>query len=202
MDPVWDTARYVVALLTLATVIPGLSFWGPAHALVGRWRRLGLSASYAILGAYTIGLGLVILFFRESLLAAEFGTQPWLFAPALACLAAAGLVEAGCRRHLTFRTMIGVPELSGTPSAQPLLDRGVYARMRHPRYVAVLLGVCAAAFFSNYLALYLLCPACLGLLYGMTRMEERELVARFGEEYMKYQRRVPRFMPSCRRKRP
>ena len=149
MDPAWDTARYVVALLTLATVIPGLSFWVPAHALVGCWRRLGLGASYTILGAYTLGLGLVILFFRETLLAVEFGTQPRLFVPALACLAAAGLVEAGCRRHLTFRTMIGVPELSGTPSAQPLLNQGVYARMRHPRYVAVLLGVCAAGFFSN-----------------------------------------------------
>ena len=68
--------------------------------------------------------------------------------------------------------------------------------------VAVLLGVCAAAFFSNYLALYLQCPACLGLLYGMTRMEERELVARFGEEYVKYQRRVSRFPPGCRLKRP
>lgn len=49
---------------------------------------------------------------------------------------------------------------------------GMYARRRHPCYAAVLLGVCAAAFFSNYLALYLQCPACLGLLYGMTRMEE------------------------------
>ena len=29
----------------------------------------------------------------------------------------------------------------------------MYARLRHPRYAAVLLGVCAAAFFSNYLAL-------------------------------------------------
>ena len=89
MEPVWDTARYVVALLTLAIVVPGLSFWVPANALVRCWRRLGLGASYAILGAYTLGLGLVILFFRETLLAVEFGTQPWLFAPALACFAAA-----------------------------------------------------------------------------------------------------------------
>lgn len=202
MDPAWDTARYVVALVTLATVVPGLSFWVPAHALVGCWRRLGLGTSYAILGAYMGGVILAVLFFHKTLLAVEFGTQPWLFAPALACLAAAGLVEAGCRRHLAFRILIGVPELSGTPSAQPLLDRGVYARVRHPRYVAVLLGVCAAAFFSNSLALYLSCPACLGLLYGITRMEERELVARFGDEYVKYQRRVPRFLPSCRWKRP
>lgn len=75
----------------------------------------------------------------------------------------------------------------------------MYARLRYPRYVAVLLGVCAAAFFSNHLALFLLCPACFGLLYGITRLEERELVARFGEEYVRYQQRVS---PGCRLKRP
>ena len=64
----------------------------------------------------------------------------------------------------------------------------MYARLRHPRYAAALLGVCAAAFFSNHLAVSLLCPMCLGLLYGFTRLEEWELVARFGEEYVKYQR--------------
>lgn len=41
---------------------------------------------------------------------------------------------------------------------------GMYARRRHHGYVAVLLGVCAAAFFSNYLAVSLLCPMCLGQL--------------------------------------
>lgn len=83
--------------------------------------------------------------------------------------------------------MIGVPELSATPSAQPLLNQGVYARPRHLLYAAALLGVCAAAFFSNHLALSLLCPACLVLLYGITCLEERELGARFGDEYVKYQ---------------
>lgn len=73
-------------------------------------------------GMYMGGLILAVFLFRETLLAMEFGTQPGLFAPALACLAAAGLLETGCRRHPTFRTMIGVPELSATPSAQPLLN--------------------------------------------------------------------------------
>ncbi len=79
---------------------------------------------------------------------------------------------------------------------------GMYAWRRHHCYVAVLLGVCAAAFFSNHLAVSLLCLMCLGLLYGFTRLEERELVARFGKEYVKYQRRILRSPPGYRLKRP
>jgi protein-S-isoprenylcysteine O-methyltransferase Ste14 len=33
------------------------------------------------------------------------------------------------------------------------------------------------------------------VLYGITLMEERELVERFGQAYRQYQQRVPRFVP-------
>lgn len=201
MTPAWDTARYVLALLTLVTLVPGLLFWPMAHGLVGWWRRLGLTWSYAVLGAYVLSLGIAVFSLRQTLLAVEFGTQPWLFAPALACLGGAAAIDVHCRRFLSLRTMVGVPELSGARSTQPLLDQGIYTRLRHPRYAALLLGVCAAAFASNYLALYLLCPGVMGLLYGITLMEERELVDRFGEEYRKYQQRVPRFFPGFGPKR-
>ena len=67
--------------------------------------------------------------------------------------------------------------------------------LRHPRYVVVLLSICAGALFTNYLALYLLCPLACLVLYGITLMEERELVERFGQAYRQYQQRVPRFVP-------
>ena len=73
-------------MVTLATVVPGLSFWVPAHWLVGCGLRLGVS--YALWGTYMGGLILAVFLFRETLLAMEFGTQPGLFAPALTCLAA------------------------------------------------------------------------------------------------------------------
>lgn len=190
-----DTVRYHVALLTLVTFIPGILFWPFAHGLVHSWRQLGLVISYSVLGAILIAIGAGVFLLRQPLLAVEFGPPGWFGLPAVLCFVAALAVEFQCRKHLRLHTLVGVPELSPTPTGQPLLDQGIYARLRHPRYVVVILSICAVALFTNYLAAYLLCPlACLAL-YGITLMEERELVERFGQAYKQYQRRVPRFVP-------
>ncbi len=190
-----DTVRYNLALLTLVTFIPGILFWPFAHGLVRRWRQLGLALSYSVLGAILIAIGAGVFMLRHTLLAVEFGTNVWLCLPALLCCGAAVGVEVRCRKHLSLRTLVGIPELSPTPTGQPLLDQGIYARLRHPRYVVVILSICAVALFTNYLALYLLCPLAGVVLYGITLMEERELIERFGEAYEQYQQRVPRFVP-------
>lgn len=188
-----DTVRYSLALLTLVTFIPGILFWPFAHGLVRSWRQLGLALSYTVLGAILIAIGTGVFVLRQTLLAVEFGPPGWLGWPALLCFVAAVVVEVQCRKHLTLRTLVGIPELSSTPT--PLLDQGIYARLRHPRYVVVILSVFALALFTNYLAVYLLCPLAGVVLYGITLMEERELIERFGEAYEQYQQRVPRFVP-------
>ncbi len=190
-----DTVRYNLALLTLVTFIPGILFWPFAHGLVHSWRQLGLVISYSVLGVMLIAIGAGIFLLRQTLLAVEFGPPGWLGWPAALCFIAALAVEVQCRKHLTLRTLVGIPELSPTPPGQPLLDQGIYARLRHPRYVVVILSVFALAFFTNYLAVYLLCPLACLVLYGITLMEERELVERFGQAYRQYQQRVPRFVP-------
>ena len=190
-----DTVRYHMALLTLVTFIPGILFWPFAHGLAHRWRQLGLAISYSVLGAILIAIGAGVFLLRHPLLDVEFGSPGWLGLPALLCFVAALTIEVQCRKHLSLRTLVGIPELSPTSTGQPLLDQGIYARLRHPRYVVVILSAGALALFTNYLAVYLLCPlACLAL-YGITLMEERELVERFGQAYEQYQRRVPRFVP-------
>ena len=142
-----DTVRYHAALLTLVTFIPGILFWPFAHGLVHSWRQLGLVISYSVLGALLIAIGTGVFLLRHPLLAVEFGPPGWLGLPAVLCFVAALTVEVQCRRHLTLRTLVGIPELSPSPTGQPLLDRGIYARLRHPRYVVVILSVFAVALF-------------------------------------------------------
>jgi protein-S-isoprenylcysteine O-methyltransferase Ste14 len=91
--------------------------------------------------------------------------------------------------------MAGAPELDADGRGGELLTDGVYARIRHPRYVAVTLGVIAWALFTNFLGMYLLIPISVAGLLLIASIEERELVRRFGEEYAAYRSRVPMFIP-------
>ncbi len=61
-----------------------------------------------------------------------------------------------------------------------------------------MLGITAFALFANYLASYILLPLSVVGLFAITVLEERELRARFRDEYVKYSARVPRFFPRKR----
>ena len=67
-------------------------------------------------------------------------------------------IEIQCRKHLKFKTLAGVPEVEADQAGRKLLDQGIYARVRHPRYVSVTFGMLAMNLFANYLALWILWP--------------------------------------------
>jgi protein-S-isoprenylcysteine O-methyltransferase Ste14 len=91
--------------------------------------------------------------------------------------------------------MTGIPELSPAPENWILLTEGVYARIRHPRYVELHLWVLGYSFVANYLALYVVCLLLGPALYLIVILEEKELKGRFGDQYEEYSRNVPRFVP-------
>jgi protein-S-isoprenylcysteine O-methyltransferase Ste14 len=76
-----------------------------------------------------------------------------------------------------------------------LLTDGIYARMRHPRYVEVVLGTLVYCLIANYVGAYIVLGASVPVLYVVALLEERELRRRFGAAYEAYARRVPRFVP-------
>ncbi|NIR38153.1 MAG: isoprenylcysteine carboxylmethyltransferase family protein, partial [Actinobacteria bacterium] len=102
------------------------------------------------------------------------------------------------RRHLTNRILAGVPELTEGEGGGTLLTEGIYARIRHPRYVEVAVGTFGYAFFANYGGAYVVAAATVPLLHLVVLLEERELVDRFGDRYREYQRSVPRYLPRRR----
>ena len=156
---------------------------------------MGTAATYVILLAGVAGVAAVLFAFRRPLLAVEFGTGPALWVLAGAAYAASLAIETRARKHLRLTSLVGVPELRGDGAPQALLTDGIYARIRHPRYVGATLGYVASAFLANYLFLYAALPAFLLLLHTVVLLEERELLERFGEAYRAYMERVPRYLP-------
>jgi protein-S-isoprenylcysteine O-methyltransferase Ste14 len=78
---------------------------------------------------------------------------------------------------------------------QRLLTEGIYSRIRHPRYVEVLLVIASLALIANNLASYVNWIIGIPSVLLIVRIEERELRDRFGAEYEAYCARVPRFVP-------
>lgn len=190
-----DTARHLVAVLVLLTLPPALLLWLAIHPLARHWRRVGVTVTYLILAVPGLALMVGLFVARETLLGRDLGTSGPLVAAAVACLCAAAALARQRIRQLSARILAGVPELSASAFPGRLLTQGIYARLRHPRYVEVVLWVLGYAFFANHLGTYVLWLLSLPTLHVVVLLEERELRQRFGAAYDEYARRVPRYLP-------
>ena len=193
-----DTARYVFGVLVVTFLPPGILWWFIVHPFVGFWRRVGPGPTLTLVaGAMIVGaLGLMTV--RDELLMTDLGTRPELIVLAALLASAAAWIAIERKKYLTFRILAGVPELEEGGKGGELLTEGIYSRIRHPRYVEIVLGTFAYAAFSNYLGAYLIAIATVPLLHLIVILEERELAARFGAEYEAYRASVPRYWPRRR----
>jgi protein-S-isoprenylcysteine O-methyltransferase Ste14 len=189
-----DIFRYILALLVVVCVPPGVVLWLVIHPFARFWRRLGPGWTYAILSVPALGGMAVLVLARRTLLGADLGTNGWLIALAIPCAVMWIALALRRRRKLTFRILAGWPELSRDQPGVLLTD-GIYATMRHPRYVEVVLGTAVYCLVANYIGAYIVLAASMAVLYVVVLMEEQELRRRFGEAYDAYARRVPRFIP-------
>jgi protein-S-isoprenylcysteine O-methyltransferase Ste14 len=83
--------------------------------------------------------------------------------------------------------------------ADELVQEGIFAHARNPLYLGNLLGLMGLLIIHNSPAGYLVGPPFYALAYWtIVTAEEDYLTRRFGEEYLQYCRRVPRFLPSLR----
>lgn len=193
-----DAVRYTIALILVVGFPAVMSMWWVIHPLARFWRRRGPVATYLTVIAVAAAIAFGLFRWRGVLLAVEFGFRWPLTAAGSVCLAGAVWLERQYRRQIDIPTLLGLPELSAKRPSR-LLTEGVYGRLRHPRYLGLLLELSAFALFVNYLAAYGVVAAAIPLGYLLVRLEERELLQRFGEDYERYMREVPRFLPRRRR---
>jgi protein-S-isoprenylcysteine O-methyltransferase Ste14 len=194
----WDSARYILAILVIASFPPSLLLWLAIHPFAAFWRQLGAVWTYVILGLPVMGYMVGVWLFRKTLLVLDLGTNVFTMILAGIVLGTAVLLKRSVVKQLRFARLAGIPELSKEKYPGKLLTEGIYSRVRNPRYIEALLWVMAYALFANYLEAYTVVVLCLPLIYFVVRLEERELRERFGTAYEEYCRRVPRFVPKPR----
>ena len=104
--------------------------------------------TYTILSVPVVLYMVVVFLTRDLLLGADYGTNYVTITIAVVC-AMGGLGIAIARRKLlTAGVLTGMPELSDERYPGKLLSEGIYGRVRHPRYVEIVLLslACLASF--------------------------------------------------------
>lgn len=152
--------------------------------------RPGPLARAAIVGAYFLVFWVLLpaaLAWGAAALDRALGWRAAGWAPgALPLAAGAGLLAWGILE--LWRGGGGLP-VSALPPPR-LTRRGPYRHCRHPIYLGFDLGVLGAGLLGGSPGLCLLAALLAPVWVAYARWEERGLLARFGEDYRRYQRQV------------
>ncbi|MEM3522487.1 MAG: NnrU family protein [Candidatus Bathyarchaeia archaeon] len=82
-----------------------------------------------------------------------------------------------------------------------LVTTSVYAYMRHPQYFGILIGSIAFLIQWPTIPTLIMFPILVVAYYHLAKEEEKELVKKYGERYLKYQKEVPMLLPRLYKKR-
>jgi protein-S-isoprenylcysteine O-methyltransferase Ste14 len=196
-----NTVRYFLALFLMIALPPLFLYWLLIHPFVNFWRGKGIGPTYTMVLSVIIA-GMIALFsLRHFLLGIDYGTNYLLVALGLLLLILSGSLRFAIQKHLGIKTLLGFPEIAPERFPRKLLTEGIYARMRHPRYVQLLIALIGYALIANYLAAYLAVALWVPGIYLIALLEEKELRAHFGDIYDAYCRKVPRLLPRWRKAR-
>lgn len=196
----WDVA----ALVVLVGQLPIPLFWLVVHPRVSFWRRHPRACYYGVAPSVWVLVGVALLGWRRWWLAERFtpplpATAGWLLpVMGLALLTIDLWLLGQVKRGLGWRVLVGLPELMPKKEPAPVAASGIYARLRHPRYLGMMLAWTGAVLLTGATRLAALVAVFIGLALIITELEERELLGRLGEAYADYRRRVPRFLPRWR----
>ena len=181
-----------IAALVLFLQLPIPLYWFVMHPQVSYWRR-NQKAGYitgVLLSWFPVTV-LLVIFHRELFRA----NRPplWEIIAGFMLIIFEVWIFRRVHRDLGAKRLVGQTELSG---GGEIVHRGIYALIRHPRYMGSFLAILGACFLAGTRAMWVVAAIWLVLTRIAIALEERELRDRFGTAYEEYCRRVPRFVPA------
>lgn len=183
-------ATRLIAIAVLAFEMPVPIYWLILHQPVLFWRKhMRAAFPVAVLTAWG-SVDFFLYRFRLELFRQE-GIS-WLALLGLALIGVDVFTFAKSEAVLGGRRIVGHSELEGS---RELIARGLYTRVRHPRYLGMMSGVLGACLIIALLPLWAASVVWLLLALLTIRAEEHELHARLGPAYAAYAERVPALLP-------
>ena len=173
-------------------------FWLVVHPAIGFWRRYPRACYYGLLPVMVLATGAGLWLPYEWWLETRFTQHGLATLGGLALIGTDLWLMRRVERELGWRVLVGLPELMPASHRADVAAGGIYERVRHPRYLGMILSWLGAALLTGATRLLALVAVFLGLAWLVMELEERELLKRLGEPYADYRRRVPRLVPRPR----
>lgn len=184
-----------LAAIVLFLQLPIPIYWFVVHPFGRLWRARPAAAFAVGLLASWPPVSVSLVLYRHELFRSD---RPPVAAIVTGLILIVFEIWIFWRAHGDLGTarLVGRAELSGSGE---LACQGIYARIRHPRYVGSFLAVLGACLLAGTRAMWIVGAVWTLLMLAAILMEEKELRARFGESHDEYCRRVPRFIPALRK---
>lgn len=184
----------ITAVMCLYLPVPPVMLW--IHAIHARHPNLGARAYLLHAPVYIALVGATAAAHRAWTASPDNWPAAARVAGAVATVLGVAVV-ALTYREIDGATAMAVPQITGA-GGEKLLERGIYGVVRHPRYAALAIGALAAFLLSGSTACAVAGAITIPLLFPLVRLEERELLGRFGAAYTRYRGRVPALVPRRR----
>jgi protein-S-isoprenylcysteine O-methyltransferase Ste14 len=191
-----DDATFRLALLAAACIVIPVGMYHRIRSLTAERLDRRREGWFILLTLRPVGLSLIagtMLYLIEPawMRWASLPLPPWLRWGGIALFALAGAL-LGWTLHRLGRNLT---DTVVTRRDHTLVTRGPYRWVRHPFYDAVGLLTAGAALAAANWFLLAGAVAVFSLFAIRTRIEEQQLLARFGEPYRRYLEQTGRFVP-------
>jgi protein-S-isoprenylcysteine O-methyltransferase Ste14 len=190
MTSFFEKAARLIAIAVLAFEMPVPIYWLILHDRVFFWRKhIRAAFPVAVFAAWGI-IDFLLYRFRLGLFRRD--GLSWLALAGMVLIAFDVFAFSRSEAVLGGRRIVGHSELAGR---RELIVRGLYARVRHPRYLGMMSGVLGACLVIALPPLWAASIVWLILALLAIRAEEHELRTRLGPAYAAYAERVPALLP-------
>ncbi len=187
-----------IALFYLVMLLWIPFHWFVFHTALRFWRRLGTRAIWGALPVWLIFAAGIIMA-RHDLFARRLERNALTLTVGCVLFLVASWLDVQTRHAFGWRRLAGLPELNPHHPLCGVIRTGIYARIRHPRYLLYMLMILSMAFLTGAQAIFLLAFLNILMYQILAPLEERKLLDQYGLQYEDYRRLVPRFVPHLAR---